>query len=275
MPIESEMFNRSVPLLTEAGLTRISECQVVVAGCGGVGGAMAVTLCRMGVKKFRLADPGVFDPPDANRQIGATGSTMGRNKALVYSEMILDINPLAEIEVFPEGVTENNQGGLLESADIVIDCLDASVPYELREQLHREARERQVFSVVAPIMGFGCFAICSSPEGVGMDYWTELLRVAREQGKLPDVFDEVFVPQHLSAIVDSLKSGRVPTVAVGPLLATSLLATECINHLLYGLVQGYRKPIVLPEAMFFDLNRMNYRVIDVSDFGRSIMSVSA
>ncbi|MDI2590215.1 ThiF family adenylyltransferase [Pseudomonas sp. N3-W] len=257
------MLNRSVPLLTDIGIEKLAACSVVIAGCGGVGGAMALTLCRMGVETFKLADPGVFDPPDMNRQWAATGRTMGRNKALVYRELILDLNPRAKVEIFVEGITDSNQGEFLSGADIMVDCLDASVPYSLRESLHRKARQQGIFSVVGPIMGFGCFAICSSPKGLGMEFWTETLKVAKEQGTLPPVFDEIFVPQHMQAIVKSLEVGKVPTVAVGPLIATSLLATECVNYLLHGTVPGFREPIVLPKVMFFDLNRMNYKVIDV------------
>lgn len=275
MTIENALLNRSLPLLTKAGVDRLAQCRVAIAGCGGVGGAMAITLCRMGVEKFRLADPGLFDPPDANRQIGATGSSMGKNKALVYKDMILDVNPAAEVDVYPEGITDSSHEEFLNAADIMVDCLDASVRHSLRDQLHQEARARRIFSVVGPIMGFGCFAVCSSPDGPGMSYWTELLKVAKEQGRLPLEFDEIFVPQHTAAIVDSLKVGRVPTVAVGPLIATSLLATECVNYLLCDLVEGFRKPIVLPEALFFDLNRMNYRVMDVSSFSDTRTSACA
>ncbi|MEN5147950.1 ThiF family adenylyltransferase [Pseudomonas orientalis] len=261
---KDEMLNRSMPLLTEAGIEKLAGCRVVIAGCGGVGGAMALTLCRMGVETFRLADPGVFDPPDMNRQWAATGSSMGRNKALVYRELILDLNPLAKVEIYVEGVTDHNQAEFLSGADIMVDCLDANVPHALRESLHRKARQLGVFSVVGPIMGFGCFALCSSPQGLAMDYWLQTLKAAKEQGKLPPIFDEIFVPQHMQAIVKSLEIGKVPTVAVGPLIATSLLATECVNYLLHDIAPGFRAPIVLPNVMFFDLNRMNHKVIDIS-----------
>ncbi|WP_144174727.1 ThiF family adenylyltransferase [Pseudomonas sp. Kh13] len=259
------MLNRSLALLTEAGIDRLASSCVVIAGCGGVGGAMALTLCRMGVQTFKLADPGVFDPPDMNRQWAATGATLGRNKALVYRELILDLNPQAKVEIFVEGITADNQDEFLSGADILVDCLDANVTHALRESIHAKARRNGVFSVAGPIMGFGCFALCSSPDGLAMDYWTETLKGAKEQGSLPRVFDEIFVPQHMQAIVRSLEVGKVPTVAVGVLIATSLLATECVNYLLHDLVPGFREPIVLPKVMFFDLNRMNHKVIDVTE----------
>lgn len=258
-------LNRSLPLLTPTGVEHLSTRKVVVAGCGGIGGAMALTMCRMGIGAFHLADPADFDPPDMNRQWGAFGSTMGRNKAEVYQELVLDINPDAQATVFNEGLTMDNQDEFLDGADILVDCLDASVPYELRELLHQKARDLGVFSVVAPILGFGCFALCSSPRGMSMEFWTRTFRNAKQSTALPDVFKQWFVPEQLDVIGKSLQIGRVPTLAVGPIIGSSLLATECIAYLLDGIIPGSRKPIVLPKGMFFDLFRMNYKIVDVTE----------
>jgi molybdopterin/thiamine biosynthesis adenylyltransferase len=218
----------------------------------------------MGIGAFHLADPAVFDPPDMNRQWGALGSTMGKNKAEVYRDLILDINPDARVQVFTEGLTNDNQYEFLKDADILVECLDAGVAYELRETMYQKARELGVFSVVAPILGFGCFALCSSPYGMSMEFLTRTFRNAKESTALPVIFKEWFMPEQIDIIGKSLKIGKIPTLAVGPVIASSLLATECIAHLLDGIIPGSRKPIVLPKGMFFDLFRMNYRIIDVS-----------
>lgn len=264
--LKNDFLNRSIPLLTSAGAEYLASRKLAVAGCGGVGGAMALTMCRMGVGSFHLADPAVFDPPDMNRQWGATGLAMGKNKAEVYRDLILDINPDAYVQVFSQGLTNDNQYEFLKDADVLVDCLDASVPYELRETMHQKARELGIFSVVGPILGFGCFALCSSPQGMSMDFWTRTFRNAKQSTVLPAIFKEWFIPEHIDVIGQSLQIGKIPTLAVGPLIASSLLATECIAYLLDGIIPGSRKPIVLPKGMFFDLFRMSYRIIDVSEF---------
>ena len=258
-------LNRSLPLLTAEGIEHLATQKVVVAGCGGIGGAMALTMCRLGIGSFHLADPADFDPPDMNRQWAAIGSNMGRNKAEVYRELIVDINPDAQVKVFNQGLTMDNQDEFLEGADILVDCLDAAVPYELRETMHQKARKLGIFSVVAPILGFGCFALCSSPEGMGMEFWTRTFRNAKQTTALPDIFKQWFVPEQLDVIGKSLQIGKVPTVGVGPIIGSALLATECIAYLLDGIIPGSRKPIVLPKAMFFDLFRMSYEIVDVTE----------
>lgn len=52
-----------------------------VAGCGGIGGALAVRLARLGVRHIKVADPDTFDWTNINRQMGATQDTVGQNKA--------------------------------------------------------------------------------------------------------------------------------------------------------------------------------------------------
>ncbi len=252
-------------MLTKVGVEHLAQKKIAVAGCGGIGGGMALTMCRLGIGSFNLADPADFDPPDMNRQWGATGSSMGRNKAEVYRELILDINPDAQVRVFNQGLTIDNQYEFLSDADILVDCLDASVPYELRETMHQKARDLGIFSVVAPILGFGCFAICSSPEGMDMEFWTRTFRNAKESNAFPDIFKELFVPEQIEVIGQSLQIGKVPTLAVGPVIGSALLATECIAYLLDGIIPGSRKPIVLPKVMFFDLLKMNYQIVDVSE----------
>lgn len=226
---------------------------------------MAVTLCRMGVGHFSLADPADFDPPDINRQFGAVESNMGKNKAHVYRDMLLDVNPQVEVSVFSSGLTGDNHEEFLAGADVLVDCLDASVAYSLREDMHRVAREESVFSCVAPILGFGCFSICSDPDGMDMSYWLDTIRQSKDNAKLPEYFFEYFENRHLKAIGESLKVGRVPTLAVGPLLGTSILATEVVAYLLESVVPDIRPPIVLPQVLFFDLHKKTYKTIDVRE----------
>jgi molybdopterin/thiamine biosynthesis adenylyltransferase len=262
--LEPEFLNRSFPILSEKGIRHLATRRIAVAGCGGVGGSLAMTLARMGAGKFHLSDPANFDKPDMNRQWGALNSTLGRPKVDVYRDLISDINPQTEIKLFPQGVTPHNQDEFLEGVDILIDCLDASVAYELRESMHAKARAKKIFSVVAPILGFGCVAMCSSPYGMSMKAWTDTFKQAKTKTDFPDVLKQIFMPEHLELIGKSLPIGRIPSVAVGPAIATSLLATECMAYLLDGIIPGFRKPMVLPKVMFFDLFRMSYHVLDAS-----------
>lgn len=265
-----EFLNRSFPLLTPEGIRHLGLKKVVVAGCGGVGGAMAITLARMGIRKFHLADPAPFDEPDMNRQWGAFRKNLGRPKVDIYREMILDIHPDAEIKIFPKGVTATNHDGFLEGADILVDCLDASVPYELRDTMHRKARAKRIFSCVGPVLGFGCVAICSHPDQMSMEAWTQSFKHTKEKTEFPEILNKIYMPEHLDVIAKSLPIGKIPSLSVGPVIATALLATECMAYLLDGIIPGSRKPVVLPKVMFFDLYRMSYYLLDAGSVLKEI-----
>ena len=86
-------LNRTIMLLGKEAVLTLREKTIAIPGCGGHGGAACLTLARMGVGNFILADPKPFDEPDINRQWGANLQTLGRNKADVYAEMLLNINP--------------------------------------------------------------------------------------------------------------------------------------------------------------------------------------
>ncbi|MGE4293910.1 MAG: ThiF family adenylyltransferase, partial [Desulfovibrio sp.] len=77
-------LDRAAPLLGEDGLAVLRDKTIAFAGLGGVGGGAFLALVRCGLGHFRLAENGVFDPPDMNRQAAAFGTTMDRPKLDVY-----------------------------------------------------------------------------------------------------------------------------------------------------------------------------------------------
>ena len=89
----AEAFKRNRGLITEEEQEKLRNSRVAIAGMGGVGGVHLVTLARLGIGKFTIADPDVFEVANFNRQYGATISNVGRNKAEAMAEAALDINP--------------------------------------------------------------------------------------------------------------------------------------------------------------------------------------
>jgi len=86
-------FDRNIGWVTEPEQQVLRSKRVAIAGMGGVGGVHVVTLARLGVQRFNIADFDTFDIANFNRQVGATMSSLGRPKADVLAEMVRDINP--------------------------------------------------------------------------------------------------------------------------------------------------------------------------------------
>ena len=120
-----EMFSRCIPLLGSEGLNRLAKCHIAVFGIGGVGGHAAEALARSGVKKIDLIDGDVVSVSNLNRQIIALTSTLGRPKAEVMRERILDINPSAEVRALNLFFSAENSAEFDFSAyDYIIDAID-------------------------------------------------------------------------------------------------------------------------------------------------------
>lgn len=118
-------FSRTQLLLGEAAMERLAAAKVAVFGIGGVGGYAAEALARSSVASFVLVDDDKVCLTNLNRQIIATRKTVGKYKAEVMKERILEINPDAKVEVrkcfyLPENASEFD----FSEYDYVLDAVD-------------------------------------------------------------------------------------------------------------------------------------------------------
>ena len=120
-----EEFSRAALLLGGEAMRRLWNAHVAVFGVGGVGAACAEALGRGGVGRMTLIDPDTVSVSNINRQLEALHSTVGRNKAEVMRERLLDIDPQAEITALPVFYgAENAAQYPLEQFDYIADCID-------------------------------------------------------------------------------------------------------------------------------------------------------
>ncbi len=121
-------------ILKDEGLRRLDEACVMVIGLGGVGSNCCEALARGGVGNLVILDRDVVAPSNVNRQAIAFNSTLGRPKAEVMREMILDINPEARVtavHAFLDKDSIGEQLGALPRPDYVVDAID-TVAQKLR-----------------------------------------------------------------------------------------------------------------------------------------------
>ena len=84
---------RTALLLGQEGVDRLAAASVAVFGLGGVGSYAAEALARAGVGRLILVDGDVVEETNLNRQLVALHSTLGRSKAEVAAQRVLDIAP--------------------------------------------------------------------------------------------------------------------------------------------------------------------------------------
>jgi molybdopterin/thiamine biosynthesis adenylyltransferase len=166
-------FCRNRGLLTSAEQHVLRNKRVAIAGLGGVGGVNLVTLARIGIGRFTIADPDCFDISNTNRQYGAAFSTLGQPKTEVMARIVRDINPDVDIRLFAEPVDASNVHAFLQDSDVFVDSLDAfEIPK--RRLLFRLAAERGIFALGAGPVGFGTAWVIFDPAGMSFDRYFDL-----------------------------------------------------------------------------------------------------
>lgn len=122
-------MQRTLQLLGEAQCRRLMEAHVLVAGLGGVGAMAAEMLVRAGIGRLTLVDHDVVSATNINRQIGALHSTIGKPKAQVMKERLLDINPQLRVAVLESFIKEEKLEEInLKEYDFVVDAIDTLTP---------------------------------------------------------------------------------------------------------------------------------------------------
>ena len=119
-----DIFSRSALLLGEAALETLRRSRVAVFGVGGVGGYAVEALARSGVGELHLIDNDTVSLTNLNRQIIALHSTIGRPKAEVMRERVLDINPDCRVFAYETFFTPETAGDFdFTRFDYVVDAI--------------------------------------------------------------------------------------------------------------------------------------------------------
>jgi len=164
----SAAISRNIGWVTADEQERLRSSTVCIAGLGGVGGVHALTLARMGVGNFRLADFDQFDVHNFNRQAGAFVSTLGRPKSDVIAEMVAGINPTAKIQLFRAGISSSNVLEFLSDSDIYVDGLDFFA-LQARRLVFGECERLQIPAITAAPLGMGFSVIVFGRKGMSFE----------------------------------------------------------------------------------------------------------
>jgi len=128
--MNTEWLSRTELLLGEERLEQVKQAHILIVGLGGVGAYAAELLCRAGVGQMTIVDGDDIEASNINRQLPATGKTLGKDKADVMAERLLDINPNLKLKVINEYLRDERIIEVLEEAsyDYVVDAIDTLAP---------------------------------------------------------------------------------------------------------------------------------------------------
>jgi adenylyltransferase/sulfurtransferase len=126
-PTRKQLFKRQITLseIGEVGQQKLQNASVLVVGCGGLGGLIAVYLASSGVGKIHLIDFDTIDVTNLHRQVFYSLEDVGKSKAAVLSAFIKKRAPFTEVSFTNHPITKENVFELLTDVDIVVDGTDS------------------------------------------------------------------------------------------------------------------------------------------------------
>lgn len=163
-----DAFSRNIGWVTEAEQLRLRRARVGIGGLGGVGGVHLLTLARLGIGRFSIADFDVFDVVNFNRQVGATVSSLQKPKIDVLADMAKDINPEVDLRLFPTGVQEDNLDAFLDDVDLYVDGLDFFA-FSARRMTFAACERKGIPVVTAAPLGLGVALLVFGPGGMSFE----------------------------------------------------------------------------------------------------------
>jgi len=126
----------SVPGFGEQGQLRLRNASVMISRCGGLGSVVAYELAAAGVGNMVLAHAGNVKPSDLNLQLLMTDNWLGKPRIESVERRLKEFNPRLEIVAVNANVSEENVTGLVEQADLIVDCAPL---FEERYAMNRQA----------------------------------------------------------------------------------------------------------------------------------------
>ena len=96
---------------------------VGIAGLGGLGSNVAISLARTGIGKLLLVDYDYVEKSNLNRQQYLL-SQVGELKTSALKQNVNEINPQVEVEIINCKLDEKNIPRIFKNVDIIAECFD-------------------------------------------------------------------------------------------------------------------------------------------------------
>ncbi|MDR2577741.1 MAG: sulfur carrier protein ThiS adenylyltransferase ThiF [Chitinispirillales bacterium] len=123
MPGRDELESMMAARHTPGAHEKLKAARVAVAGLGGLGSHIAVSLARLGVGELLLVDYDVVEPSNLNRQSYFI-SHLGMKKTDALKNQLADINGFIYVNTVDAFITEDNAANLFKGYNIVCEAFD-------------------------------------------------------------------------------------------------------------------------------------------------------
>ena len=248
-----QAFSRNLGWVTAAEQTILRHKRIAIAGLGGVGGSHLITLARLGVGAFNIADFDSFEIHNFNRQAGALVSSLGQPKVDVLARMALDVNPELKLKRFPQGIADENIAGFLDDVDLYVDGLDYFA-LDVRQKVFEACAERHIPALTAAPLGMGVALLNFLPGSMTFEDYFRLQGKSTEEQAIRFLLGLSPAMLQMRYLVDksrvNLAERRGPSTVMACQLCAGFAATEALKILL-----NRGKIVAAPRGIHFDAYR--------------------
>lgn len=193
IPSQEELEFLMIARHTPGVYEKLKIASVGIAGLGGLGSNVAISLARIGVGKLILVDFDVVEPSNLNRQQYFI-KHIGMFKTDALKEILLQINPYVKLVTYNEIINEVNIPRLFSDVDVLVEAFDTAQGKKmLIESFHKHFPTKPIITA-SGLAGF---------------YSSNLIRARRVSKYLYVVGDET----HSAGIGEGLMSPRVGITA--------------------------------------------------------------
>ena len=248
-----DAFSRNIGWVTRDEQSILRGKRVAIAGMGGVGGTHLLTLARLGVGAFHIADFDTFEIHNFNRQVGATISHLDQPKVEVLARMARDINPTLDIRLFPQGVKKENLENFLDGVDLYVDGLDFFA-FGARQDTFAACSQRGIPAITAAPLGMGAAVLSFLPGKMTFEEYFDWGDRSDEDKALRFLLGLAPAGLHFGYLVDpsavNLEERRGPSTIMACQICAGVAATEALKIML-----GRGAVLAAPFSLQFDAYR--------------------
>ena len=248
-----EAFSRNLGWVTVAEQQRLRQSRVCIAGLGGVGGVYLLTLARLGIGAFSIADFDTYALANFNRQVGATMSSLGRPKIDVMLAMARDINPEIDVRVFEGGLDAATIAPFLADGDAYLDGLDFFA-LDIRRAVFAQCGAQGMPATTVAPLGMGAALLNFVPGGMSFEEYFQLDGHSAHEQALRFLVGLSPAMLQMAYLVDpsrvDLAARRGPSTVIGVQLCSGIAAAQVLKLLL-----GRGTVVAAPSGLHFDAFR--------------------
>lgn len=228
-------FSRNIGWVTRQEQDALQGKRVAIAGMGGVGGIHLLTLVRLGIGAFHIADFDVFEIQNFNRQVGATLSALNQPKAETLANMALDINPELDIKIFSNGVDEQSLPAFLAGTDLYVDGLDFFA-FDARQSTFAACATKGIPAITAAPLGMGAALLTFMPGKMSFEDYFLWGQRTEDEKALRFLLGLAPAGLHFGYLADpsavNLAERRGPSTIMACQMCAGMTATEALKILL-------------------------------------------